>query len=179
MPTFRSMGEQGTKCGILFSSPHRYWVAHRHESCCPAAAFSSGPTPHWCPKAEGDGTPFGQRLLCVLAVVYRIWACVPDSVLSAGQGVSCVDAWYSTTLDMEQVFSDACQGDFHIFVAGVVKLFDTADRDTHDCALRRLGLPAWFRRVYFAFHCEVRVRTCYWTRNCLEQRWWFLPRMSF
>ena len=28
------------------------------------------------PKAEGDGTPLGQRSLCVLPVVYRLWASV-------------------------------------------------------------------------------------------------------
>ena len=57
------------------------------------------------PKAEGDSTPLGQRPLCVLPVVYRLWASVrlahlkdwfcswvPDSVLSAGKGVSSVDA---------------------------------------------------------------------------------------
>ena len=51
------------------------------------------------PKAEGDGTPLGQRTLCVLPVVYRLWASVrlahlqdwfyswmPDSVFSAGKG---------------------------------------------------------------------------------------------
>ena len=57
------------------------------------------------PKAEGDSTPLGQRPLCVLPVVYRLWASVrlahlkewffswvPDSVYSAGKGVSSVDA---------------------------------------------------------------------------------------
>ena len=47
---------------------------------------------------------------------------------------------------------------FHFFVADVVKSFDTVDRDILDCALGRLGLPAWFRRVYFSFHREVRLR---------------------
>ena len=28
------------------------------------------------PKAEGDSTPLGQRPLCVLPVVYRLWASV-------------------------------------------------------------------------------------------------------
>ena len=50
------------------------------------------------PKAEGDSTPPGQRPLCVLPVLYRLWASVrlahlknwfsswvPDSVFSAGQ----------------------------------------------------------------------------------------------
>ena len=123
------------------------------------------------PKAEGDSTPLGQRPSCVLPVVYRLWASVrlahlqewfyswvPDSVFSAGKGVSSVDAWYATSIDIEEVLSRTRHSDFHIFVADVVKSFDTADRGILDCALGRLGLPAWFRRVYFSFHKEVRLR---------------------
>ena len=67
------------------------------------------------PKAEGDSTPLGQRPLCVFLVVYRLWASVrlahlqewfyswvPDSVFSAGKGVSSVDAWYTTSIDMKR-----------------------------------------------------------------------------
>ena len=36
-------------------------------------------------------------------------------------------------------------------VADVIKSFDTVDRSILDCALGRLGLPGWFRRVYFAW----------------------------
>ena len=120
------------------------------------------------PKA---GTPLGQRSLCVLPVVYRLWASVrlahlkdwfyswvPDSVISAGKGVSSVDAWYATAIDIEEVLSQAGHSDFHIFVADVVKSFDTVDRDILDCTLGRLGLPAWFRTVYFSFHRDVRLR---------------------
>ena len=58
------------------------------------------------PEAKVDSTPLGHRPLCVLPVVYRIWASVrsvciqdwfyswvSDSVFSAGKGVSSVDAW--------------------------------------------------------------------------------------
>ena len=83
---------------------------------------------------------------------------VPDSVFSAGRGVSSVDAWYATSIDIEEVLSHARHSDFHIFVADVVKSFDTVDRDILDGALGRLGLPAWFRRVYFSFHRDVRLR---------------------
>ena len=123
------------------------------------------------PKAEGDSTPLGQRPLCVLPVVYRLWASVrlahlkdwfyswvPDSVFSAGKGVSSVDAWFATAIDIEEVLSQAVHSDFHIFVADVVKSFDTVDRDILGCALGRLGLPAWFRKVYFSFHRDVRLR---------------------
>ena len=106
-----------------------------------------------------------------MPVVYRLWASVrlvhlknwfcswvPDSVFSAGKGVSSVDAWYATSFDIEEVLSHARPSDFHIFVADVVKSFDTVDRDILDCALGRLGLPVWFRRVYFSFDKEVRLR---------------------
>ena len=82
-------------------------------------------------NSEGDSTPLGQRSLCVVPVVYRVWASVlahiqdwfcswvPDSVFSAGEGVFSDDAWFST-IDIDL-----------------------------------LELPAWFRKVYFAFHEEV------------------------
>ena len=43
-------------------------------------------------------------------------------------------------------------------VADVIKSFDTVDRFILDCALGRLGLPDWFRKVYFSFHSQVRLR---------------------
>ena len=64
---------------------------------------------------------------------------VLDSVFSAGKGVSSVDAWFSSSIDIEEVRSHVHHSDFHIFVADVVKSFDTVDRDILDCAL---GLPA-------------------------------------
>ena len=105
-----------------------------------------------------------------MPIVYRLWASVrlahlkewfhswvPDSVFSAGKGVSSVDAWYATSIDIEEVLSHARPSDFHIFVADVVKSFDTVDRNILDCTLGRL-VTAWFRGVYFSFHREVRLR---------------------
>ena len=43
-------------------------------------------------------------------------------------------------------------------VADNIKSFDTVDRSILDCALGRLGLPDWFRKVYFSSHCQVRLR---------------------
>ena len=93
------------------------------------------------PKSYGDSTPPGQRPLCVLPVVYRLWASVrlghlqswfcswfPDSVKSTGKGVSTVDAWYTSTLYIEEVLTDATHDDVHIFVVDVVKSFDTVDQ---------------------------------------------------
>ena len=122
------------------------------------------------PKADGDSTPLGQRPLSVLPVVYRLWASLrlghlrewvegwlPKSVYSLGNGLSSVEAWFSTALDIEDVLSGT--GDqLHVMVADVIKSFDTVDRSILDCALGRLGLPDWFRRVYFSFHSQVRLR---------------------
>ena len=57
-------------------------------------------------KVDGSAAPLGQRPLCVLPVVYRIWASarmvqqegwfrswVPDLVFCAGGGRSSVVAW--------------------------------------------------------------------------------------
>ena len=42
-----------------------------------------------------------------------------------------------------------------------------------DCVLGRVGLPAWFRRVFFNFHATVRMRIALsagleesWSRKC-------------
>ena len=85
-------------------------------------------------KVDGDSTPLGQRLLCVLPVAYRLWASVrlehlkewfqswvTDSVFSTGGGRSSVEAWYSTALDIEESLSGALDSDVHIFVADVIK----------------------------------------------------------
>ena len=69
-----------------------------------------------------------------------------------------MEAWFSTALDIEEVLSGT--GDhLHVMVADVIKSFDTVDRSILDCALGRLGLPDWFRKVYFVFfHSQVRLR---------------------
>ena len=92
------------------------------------------------PKSDGDATPLGQRPLSVLPVVYRVWAStrmsqlddwfrswVPDSVFSAGGGRGSVEAWYTSALDIEEVLSGASDSHVHLFVADVVKSFDTVD----------------------------------------------------
>ena len=88
------------------------------------------------PKTDGDATPLGQRPLIVLPIVYRIWASarvgqlgcwfqswVPQSVFSAGGGRGSVEAWYSTSLDIEEVLSGATDSDVHLFVADVDQVF--------------------------------------------------------
>ena len=91
-----------------------------------------------------------------------VWPILKDGSapwsLIRGKGVSSVDAWYATAIDIEEVLSQTRHSDFHIFVADVVKSFDTVDRDILYCTIGRLGLPAWFRTVYFSFHKEVLLR---------------------
>ena len=58
-----------------------------------------------------------------------VYSWVPDTVFSAGKGVSSVDAWYATSLDIEEVLSGgAVEGHVHLFVVDVIKSFDTVDR---------------------------------------------------
>ena len=54
--------------------------------------------------------------------------------------------------------SGACDDQLHVMVADVIKSFDTVDKSILDCALARLGLPLWFRKVHFAYHNQVRLR---------------------
>ena len=75
-----------------------------------------------------------------------------------GNGLSSVEAWFSTALDIEDVLSGTGGDQLHVMVADVIKSFDTVDRSILDCALGRMELPDWFRKVYFSFHGQVRLR---------------------
>ena len=123
------------------------------------------------PKTDGDAAPLGQRPLGVFPVIYRVWASarmgqlddwcrswVPDSVFSAGGGRSSVEAWYTSPLDIEEVLAGATDSDVHLFVADVVKFFDTLGRSILDRVLSSLGLPGWFHHAYFEYHAHVRLR---------------------
>ena len=123
------------------------------------------------PKTDGDSTLLGQTPLSVLLVVYRIWASarmgqldgwfwswVPDSVFSAGGGRGSVEAWYTSALDIEEVLTGATDSHLHLFVADVIKCFDTVNRGILDRVLRSLGLPGWFRHAYYEYHVHVRLR---------------------
>ena len=123
------------------------------------------------PKAGGDATPLGQRPLSVLPVVYRLWAStrlgqladwfqswVLASVFSAGGCRGSIEAWYTSSLDIEEVLCGATDSHVHLFVADVVKSFDTVDRTILDRVLSSLGLPGWFRHAHFEYHARVRMR---------------------
>ena len=137
------------------------------------------------PKVDGNATPLGQRPLCVLPVVYRIWASarmvqlegwfrswVPDSVNSAGGGRSSVEAWYTTALDIEEVLAGAVDSHVHVFVADVNESFDTVHRGFWIGLSVVLACLLWFRHAYFEYHAHVRLRSELasgigepWTRN--------------
>ena len=63
-----------------------------------------------------------------------------------------------TALDIEEVLAGVAESDVHLFVADVVKSFDTVDRGILDCVLSSLGLPGLFGHAYFRYHAAVRLR---------------------
>ena len=87
---------------------------------------------------------------------FRSW--VPASVFSAGGGRGSVEAWYTSALDIEEVLAGAIDSLLLLFVADVIKSFDTVDREILDRVLSSLGLPGWFRHAYFEHHAHVRLR---------------------
>ena len=64
----------------------------------------------------------------------------------------------TSALDFEEVLSGATGSHVHLFVADVVKSFDTVDRGVLDRVLSSRGLPGWFRHAYFEYHAHVRLR---------------------
>ena len=72
--------------------------------------------------------------LSVLPIVYRIWASaemgqldgwfkswVPDCVFGAECGRGSVEAWYTSSLDIEKVLAGAADAHVHLFAADVLK----------------------------------------------------------
>ena len=100
-------------------------------------------------------SPVAKRLWASLRLGHlREW--VEESVFSLGNGLSSVEVWFSTALDIEKVLSGV--GESHVMFVDVIKSFSTVDRSIHDCTLGRLGLPDWFRKAYLACHSQVRLR---------------------
>ena len=87
---------------------------------------------------------------------FKSW--VPDSVFSAGGGRGSVEAWFSSSLVIEEVLSGASDSHLHLFVADVIKSFDTVGRKILNRVLSSLGLPGWFRQAYFEYHARVLLR---------------------
>ena len=76
----------------------------------------------------------------MLPVVYRLWASLrlghlrewvegwlPKSVFSLGNGLSSVEAWFSTALDSEEVLSGTGGDQLRVMVTDVIKSFGTVD----------------------------------------------------
>ena len=116
-------------------------------------------------KADGDSTPLGQRPLSVLPVVYRLWASLrlghlrkwvegwlPQSVFSLWRPGSLL-LWILRRFFLGQVVIN-CMLWLLMSLSPLLLLIDLF----LDCALGRLGLPDWFRKVYFSFHSQVRLR---------------------
>ena len=93
------------------------------------------------PKADGDSYPTWSEASqcapgCVQAVGFpSAWTSaewvagwLPKSVYSLGNGLSSVEAWFSTALDIEEVLSGTGGDQLHVMVADVIKSFDTVDR---------------------------------------------------
>ena len=117
------------------------------------------------PKTDGDATPLGQRPLSVLPIVYRIWASarmgqldgwfkswVPDSVFGAGGGRGSVEAWYTSSLDIEEFLLGLLIPMFIFLLLMLLSLL------TRLIGVFWLGLPGWFRHAYFEYHAHVRLR---------------------
>ena len=114
--------------------------------------YSAWPEASWCSPGCLSYLGFvGQ-----LEDWFQSW--VSEPVFSAGGGRGSVEAWYTSSLDIEEVLAGAADSDIHLFVADVVKSFDTVDRGILERVLSNLGLPAWFRNAYFEYHAHVRLR---------------------
>ena len=86
---------------------------------------------------------------------FKSW--VLDSVFGAGGGRGSVEAWYTSSLDVEEVLG-ATDSDVHLFVADVTKSLDTIDMEILDRVLSSLGLPGWFRNVFpVSCSCQITV----------------------
>ena len=81
---------------------------------------------------------------------------VLQSVFSLGNGLLSVEAWFLTALDIEEVLSGARDEQLHDMFADVIKSCDTVGRSILDCALGRLGLPAWFPLI-LRLGCGLRL----------------------
>ena len=81
-----------------------------------------------------------------------------------------MDAWFTTALDIEECLAGGVDSDVHLFVADVVKSFDTVDRGILDRVLSSLGLPAWFSACLLSISCScsASVQTGCW---CLGEPW--------
>ena len=126
-------------------------------------AFLPGPPGIW----HSDWFQVSAAAICAEDI--SLWPYTPGLLF---KWVSFLNSLHTSALDIEEVLSGATDFHVHLFVADVVKSFDTVDRTILDCVLSRLGLPGWFRHAYFEYHAHVRLRFKLasglgqpWTRN--------------
>ena len=74
---------------------------------------------------------------------------LPKSVFSLGNGLSSVEPWFSTALDVEEVLSGIGGDQLHVMVADVIKSFDTVDRSILDSAWVGLAYRTGLGRLTF------------------------------
>ena len=74
---------------------------------------------------------------------------VTTSVFSLGNGLSSVEAWFATALDIDEVLSGVGGEQLHAADAYQV-LLTPVDRSTLDC-------DSWFRKVYLAPHNQASI----------------------
>ena len=78
-----------------------------------------------------------------ISFVPRVEGWLPESVFSLGNGLSSVEAWFTTALDIEEVLSGVGGDQLHVMVTDVIKSFDTVDR-----SIVRLVLGSSLPQVY-------------------------------
>ena len=76
--------------------------------------------------------------------------------LSSGRGS--VEAWYTSAVGIEEVLSGAADSHVHLFVADVVKSFDTVDRVFWIVYCLVLVFLLGSVMLTFEYHAHVRVR---------------------
>ena len=80
-----------------------------------------------------------------------------SSDIGAGGGRSSLEAWCTTALDIEECLGGAVDSDVHIFLLLMKWCLVTLDRGILDHVLGSLGLPCWFRRMYFKYHARISL----------------------
>ena len=76
----------------------------------PKTSIVFGPLVVWCSLGIGSSLGLLTRFSALVVVV------------------GSVEAWYATALDIEEVLAGAADSHVHLFVADVIKSFDTVDR---------------------------------------------------
>ena len=100
----------------------------------------------------------------------------PDSVFSAGwAGVSSVEAWFSISLDIEQMLSDARQDALHVLCSCCHPVIRRGGQEHFGLCAVTCWVAWWFRRDFFAYHGQGRLGTGLVVS--LDTRWRYSSRV--